>query len=390
MPTVEIPGMGTVAFPDDMSDADISKEAAKLYRKNKPTMARMAGTVAQEMNSLPLSSGGLGGMFGAAKLAMQNLPSVLGGVGEGLGGLGGGLLGAATGPAAPAAVPALGFAGKVGGGAAGGYVGRVATNVLASGPAGEYFDVPEPESLTQGAGTDALIQGASSAIGVPLAAGAKRLGGVLTGRTLAHAAAKTEKLVREAADAGVELDATEALRNMHVLAAESGLVSEKMRKAVGKLAEDFMKTNKGTINALRAHKMIQAADDIAKPVWDQIEKARRGLTPPPGPRTLLKARFYKDAATQLRAKLRDLVPGYEELQTQVQRAANARSKIPYPSEGPIHPKLTNLGGSTEILARALGSPDAMTNYGNALSGPFMQMLLGQGPRIAAAPFRSTE
>lgn len=377
MPTVEIPGMGTVAFPDDMSEADISKEAAKLYRKNQPSVARMSGMVAQGLNPA---------LFGAAKMAAENLPTLGSVPGQTLGGLGGAALGALTGPAAPVAVPALGYAGKVGGGAAGGAAGQVALNALSGGPVGEFLGLDPAESLTQGAGQEAMIQGAGSAIGVPLGAGLGRLGGVITGKTAAHAAAKSEKLVREATATGLKFDSTALMGNMHTLAGEAGHVSEPMLKGVKKLAEGFLKVNRGNLTPARVHKIVQYADDIATPIHEQAAKARIGKMAPPGPRAQLRARFYKNVADQGRIMLRQTVPGYEASQAQVQGAIRARMLVPSVSEGPITPRLTNMGGATEIAGRVLAGPDALMKLGGRLEDPMIQFLLAQIPRVAARPF----
>lgn len=94
---IEIPGAGRIAFPDSMSDSDIEKAAAKLYKDanpDHPPVAPSHSWVKTATDWLPAVGGAVGGTIGGIGGTVAGF-----GVGGVPGAIGGAALGGATGEA---------------------------------------------------------------------------------------------------------------------------------------------------------------------------------------------------------------------------------------------------------------------------------------------------
>lgn len=307
---------------------------------------------------------------GAGHIAIESLPTALGLGGEIAGGAGAAALAAPTGPGAIIA----GLMGKTAGGAAGGAVGRVARNAAAASPLGALFGNEPASSLTEGVGREAAIQGGASALGVPLAGAAERVAGVLTGKTLARAAAVAEDAAR---GSNKMTPRVELLDGLKMLEAEAQRMGTREVKALEKLKASFMGGDP-QLTALDLHDLRQTADKVAKGIHDA--KAAKQVV---GPKQAMRGRFWEQVANYARGILKESSPEYAAAMKESQKAIGSLKRVPVVSDAPIRGTLTNPFGVPEMATRALLGRPAMDAYGRVLDSPATQGALGLSPRTLA-------
>jgi hypothetical protein len=237
-----------------------------------------------------------------------------------------------------------------------------------------FGNTPAP-SLTEGMGREAAIQGAGSLVGGGLAGGAERLGGVLTGKTLARAGAAAEDAARGSNPVIARASLLDGLKGLE---AEAQRMGTKETKALERLKESFMGGDP-QLSALDLHDLRQTADKVAQGIHDA--KAAGTVV---GPKQAMRGRFWEQIGNQARGFLKDNVAGYPEAMQEAQKAIGSLKRVPRVSDGPITGSLTNPLGLPQMLTQALMGKPAMNAYGRVLDSPATQAALGLTPRTLAA------
>lgn len=312
-------------------------------------------------------------MMALLRGGIDALPAAASFGGEVAGGALGGLAGLLGGPAAPVTVPAGAYAGAVGGAAGGGYTGQVGRNAIAGSPVGDFLGMTQPKSLTQGAGQQAKVGAISTAIGGPVANVAGRVGGVMSGKTLARASANAENIARSSK---LKFNTGDVITKLRELKDEAAQMGMREYKALQRMEDNFLSTKGESLTAHELHRIRQIADNIAEKI-----QGRREAKLPVGPALAMKGRFWENLGNQARALLKDNVEGYAGAMGETRKAIASRERLPRVQEGPIRPTATNLMGLTEVVGRGLAGQPALQAYGNLLESPQFLGLLAQSPRL---------
>lgn len=159
---IDIPGHGSIAFPDTMSDAQINAAATKLYQDANPTKKQP-----------PVKSW--------VDTAVDWLPSVAGAAGGLIGGIGGTVGGAVVG----------GAPGAIGGAALGGAAGEAAKQLINRARGADV--PPTATAAAAGIGTQGAVQGGAEAVG----AGVGKAMSVLGPHIMQSAVKPTVSMLRE-------------------------------------------------------------------------------------------------------------------------------------------------------------------------------------------------
>lgn len=227
MPTVAIEGVGTVAFPDSMSEADIAKEAGKLARQSQPNP--VMETLKKGVKYLPDAGGLVGGLVG--------------GIGGTVGGMGVG-----------------GVPGALGGAALGGAGGEAAKQLLSP-----LLGLDSPETSGAAAGQIAQqggLQGAYEAGGGLLGKGAGMVARGIMGRVLPRAG---KEVVEAALKEGVRIGKPSVIEKVVSYGAGSERVKMLRQAAAGETKQLLQAGNRAGIKI--------AIDEIALPAIRMEEQA---------------------------------------------------------------------------------------------------------------------
>lgn len=364
--TVTTPDGQVHEFPDEASQKQIM--AALKEHGYLPAAPKTAGMLdwmkPAPMGASPSVPEMIGSAFGIqhpvartlGRLGIQALPTAAAIGGD----IGGAAAGAATGPAAPAAIPAL----TVAGGAAGGAAGKVAQNAIAGSPIGQMFGVAKPNGLGGGVGREALVQGASSAVGLPLGFIARSAGGALTGSALRRAGnAATD--IAGASNATVQ--PAELLKDFGPLQREAQLMGEKQVRRVSKFMDNFLANKQAPMTADEVHALRQFADNAASAVHDAVKSGKQV-----GPKQAAEGRYWKQVADTARAWLKTNVPGYKGAMKTSQQAIFMHNLVPRVAEGPIRPNAANLFGASDVAGRLVAQP-ASRAVGAVMENPYVGM-----------------